>query len=247
MNHIIILAGGKGTRMRSDLPKVLHSVKGVPIINRLLSSISPICARPTIIVGYGADQVIASTGNAYEYARQEAQLGTGHAIMCAKESLQGRAEIERIVVLNGDHPLVKADTVNGIINSHVRNGSTVTLGTFTVPDFDGVFSVFNNFGRILKDAEQGVDRIVEFKDATEAERGIKEVNLNYYCFDAGWLWKNIDLLKSNNAAGEFYLTDMVHIAKEQGKMISAYAIADMVDCLGINTPEQLKLVEEAIS
>jgi bifunctional UDP-N-acetylglucosamine pyrophosphorylase / glucosamine-1-phosphate N-acetyltransferase len=245
MIHVVLLAAGKGTRMKSDLPKVLTLVKGKPIILRLLESVTPVCEKPTLIVGHRADEVIAATGNKYNYVLQKEQLGTGHAIMAAKESLAGRDDIDTILVLPGDHPLVKTETLENLFSNHTRSGATVTVGTTIVSEFTGGQSVFNHFGRVMRDAHGNVDRIVEYKDATREERKTKEVNTSYYCFDAKWLWENIESIGSNNASKEFYLTDMISLAKSQGRQVDAFVFGN-TECLGINTLDELKMVEEAL-
>ncbi|MES2437027.1 MAG: NTP transferase domain-containing protein [Patescibacteria group bacterium] len=245
MAHVIILAGGKGTRMKSDLPKVLHPINGIPIIHHLLENIESFCARPTIVVGYGAEHVKAATENKYDYALQAEQLGTGHAIMCAKPNLVNAGHTE-IVVLPGDHPLVTATTLNALLELHKKTGATVSLATAIAPSFEGEHALFLNYGRVIRDVDGTVDRIVEYKDASEEERACAEVNLSYYCFDAKWLWENIETLANANAAKEYYLTDMIKLAKNQGKIVSAYAIPTFEESLGINTPEQLKNVETTI-
>ncbi len=245
MVHIIILAGGKGTRMKSDLPKVLHEIGGVPIIKRLLKNIAPLCPAPSIIVGHKADDVKNATEHEYHYIEQKEQLGTGHAIMCAKEELKDK-NLETVIILPGDHPLIQKETLEDLLALHAKSKAVVTLATTIAPHFEGDYSVFMHYGRIIRGADGTVDRIVEYKDATEEERASHEVNLSYYCFDADWLWQNIDLLKNKNAAKEYYLTDMVHIAKEQGKIVAAFPINALNECLGINTPEQLRMVEAAL-
>jgi len=246
MNHIIILAGGKGTRMKSEKPKVLTLVKGIPIIKRLLANIKSICEKPTIIVGYKGNEVVEATENKYNYVIQKEQNGTGHAIACAKSSLQNKNDIESIIVIPGDHPLVSAQSLNNITLQRKSSGAVIALGTLVVPSYDGDWSVFNHYGRIIKDTMGHVTGIVEFKDASEEIRAIKEVNMSYYCFDATWLWENIDTIDNKNAAGEYYLTDIVAIAKKQQKIITSYAIENYIEAMGINTPEQLLLVESFI-
>ncbi len=245
MIHVVILAAGKGTRMKSELPKVLHPVRGTPILIRLLQNISEICETPTLIVGHKAEMVIEATDGKYNYIEQKEQLGTGHAIMSAREELQ-KLGAKTIVVLPGDHPLVSYETVKRLVDNHAKSDAAVSLGTAKIKDGDPRLMIFNNYGRIIRNASGHVERIVEFKDATPEEREVKEFNLSYYCFDAEWLWKNIDLLKNMNASHEYYLTDMVAIAKDQGRHVDSYVISEITECLGVNTPEQLKMVEDAL-
>jgi bifunctional UDP-N-acetylglucosamine pyrophosphorylase/glucosamine-1-phosphate N-acetyltransferase len=231
--------------MKSDLPKVLHKVKGVPIILRLLKSVAPICNLPSIIVGYKSEEVKIATQNKYNYILQKEQLGTGHAIMTARDALKDW-DIETLLVLPGDHPLVSTATIQNLLDNHLKSDAAVSLGTVKIDENDPRLTIFNNFGRIIRDKHGRVERIVEFKDATNEERLVREFNLSYYCFDAKWLWKNIDKLKSNNAANEYYLTDMVYMAKEQNRHVDSYVISEISECLGINNPEQLKIVEDAL-
>jgi bifunctional UDP-N-acetylglucosamine pyrophosphorylase/glucosamine-1-phosphate N-acetyltransferase len=245
MVHVAILAAGKGTRMNSDLPKVLHQVKGISIIERLLASVTQINPKPTILVGHKAQEVIAATGNKYHYIEQKEQLGTGHAVRVICEALAGE-DIETLVILPGDHPLVSVDTINRLIENHAKHDAVVSLGTAKVSEGDPRLMIFNNYGRIIRNVEGNVDRIVEYKDATEDERKVREFNLSYYAFNFKWLCENISKLKNNNASKEYYVTDMVHIAIEQGRHVDSYAITNVVECLGINSPEQLKMVEDAI-
>lgn len=244
--QIIILAGGKGTRMQSDGPKVLVPAGGEPIILRLLRAIERICPRPAIIVGYQGEKVIEMTGNRLHYIWQREQLGTGHAIACAKTELENEG-FERIIVLPGDHPLLNEETVLRLVAAHKRSGAVLTLSTGLVVSFDGDFSVFYNFGRIVRGGDGQIARIVELKDATDTEKKITEVNLGYYCFQADWLWQNIDKLQNNNQAKEYYLTDLVGLAREQGKKIQAHLVDNIIEGFGVNTPEQLEVVEKYIN
>ncbi|MBX4198118.1 NTP transferase domain-containing protein [Candidatus Parcubacteria bacterium] len=245
MSHIIILAGGKGSRMQSNTHKVLHEVKGVPIISRLLQNISPICSTPTIIIGHKADEVREATHYAYSYVEQKEQRGTGHAVMCAREALKDKPD-ETIIILPGDHPLIEARTLWQLQSLHTLHNATVTLATKIVPHFEGIHSIFKHYGRVIRNKDGMVLKIVEYKDASAEERECLEVNLSYYCFNAQWLWQHITALSSHNAASEYYLTDMVKIATDQGLRVAAYPIQQMAECLGINTPEQLLMVEEAL-
>jgi len=243
MNHFIILAGGKGTRMGTDHPKVLTLVGGVPILHRLLDAISPFCKKPTIIIGHKGEQVRNATKDFYDYVHQEKQLGTGHAIICAQPFLSKNKNIRSIIVLPGDHPLISRDTVQMLIDSQQSPGAIVSLASLVLPSFDGENSSFLHYGRIVKSTDGSVCSITEYKDASEEIRSMTEVNLSYYCFDATWLWENIECLKNDNVSGEFYLTDMIGIAHKQGKKIVSCSINDKREALGINTPLQLKMVE----
>lgn len=244
--HVIILAAGKGTRMKSDLPKVLHPVKGVPIVKRILKTIEPMSPQPTLIVGHKAEEVIAATDNKYHYVHQTEQKGTGHAIIVAAPELKDRTDIDSIIMIYGDTPLISLNTLQSISHIQKEKEASIVMTSVITPDFEGDNSLFMNYGRIIRAADGTVDRIVEYKDATEEERACKEVNVGYYCFDAQWLWENISLLNDNNAAKEFYITDLIKIAKDQGKLVIPYAIEDRKEALGINTPEQLKMVEALI-
>ncbi len=241
--QIIILAGGKGMRMNAEGPKVLVEAGGIPIILRLLKAVERVCARPTIIVGYQGEKVVEATGNKLHYVWQGEQLGTGHAVACARAELENQG-FERIIVLPGDHPLLGEATLLKLAAAHEDAGATLTLTTGRVENFDGDFTIFYNFGRIVRGDDGQVERIVELKDASEQEKKITEVNLGYYCFQADWLWQNIDKLQDFNNAKEYYLTDLVGLAREQGQKIQAKVIDNIVEGFGINTPEQLSIVEK---
>lgn len=243
--HIIVMAGGKGTRMKQENPKVLTMLAGQPMVSYPLSEIVKICPKPTVVVGYRGDDVIASLGDGYHYVWQREQLGTGHAIMCAKEDLS-EENIKIVVVFNGDHPLIKAETMEAFIESHQKNGGVLTIGTVKVPGFTGDFAGFYNYGRIIRGNSGDISRITEVKDANDAEREITEVNVNCYCFDAKWLWANIGSLKNQNKAGEYYLTDTIELAVSQGHRINAFVLDDPYAGYGINTKEELVRAEEIL-
>jgi bifunctional UDP-N-acetylglucosamine pyrophosphorylase / glucosamine-1-phosphate N-acetyltransferase len=242
MNQLVILAGGKGTRMQSDKPKVLHNVNGVPIIERLLQNIKNIFAQPAIIVGYKGDEVISVLGDKYDYVRQPEQLGTGHAMWCAKKVLAPK-NYKNIIVTPGDHPLISSETLKKLLDLHTQEQTKISLAIVSVPHFEGDFASFYHYGRIIRGPSGDVKGIVEFKDATEEQKRICEVNTSYYCFDADWLWENIEKLNSHNAAQEYYLTDMVKIAFEQGESIASFVIENAYEGLGVNDQRQLEIVE----
>lgn len=243
MHQLIILAGGKGTRMESEMPKVLHKVKGVPIIKRLLQNVKTLFEKPAIVVGYKGDEVISELGDRYCYIRQPEQLGTGHAIWCAKEVLAPK-NYKNIVVMPGDHPLISAETLKKLIELRMEEKTKISLAIVSVPHFEGDLAGFYNFGRIIRNSNGEVKGIAELKDASEEQKMIKEVNTSYYCFEAEWLWENIEKLNNENASKEYYLTDMVKIAFEQGERIAAFTMDNAYEGLGINDKRQLEIVEK---
>lgn len=243
MVQIIVLAGGQGKRMKSELPKVLVLFRGRPMIANLLESIkqSNICLRPIIIIGFHGDRVKQALGPNYDYIVQSEQLGTGHAVACAKPLLLGKSD--DIMVLYGDHPLVSAETIRRVAAAHVEAGTVMTMAVIAVEDFNDWRQPLMQFGKIIRGADGQVKAIVEVKDCTEDQKKIKEVNPSYFCFKAGWLWDNINKLKNDNAQKEYYLTDMAALAISQGERIAEVPVAAL-EALGINTREQLEILEQ---
>jgi len=244
--RIIVLAAGKGTRMMSDLPKVLSKVKGKAMITHLLESVekSKIDKKPIIIVGYKKELVIKELGNKYEYIDQEEQLGTGHAVSLAKNYLNSKAE--NIIVLYGDQPFTSAETIKKINEKHNKSGEKITMATVKVTDFNDWRSCFKNFSRIIRDRNGKIIKDVQVKDASEEEKKITEVNPCYYCFDAIWMWKKLDTLKNDNAQKEYYLTDLIKIATASGMGIESINI-EPNEALGANTKEELAILETIAS
>ena len=242
MDQLIILAGGKGTRMRSEMPKVLHVVRGVPIVQRLLDALMPIFPKPVVVIGYRGEDVRRALGESVSYATQAEPLGTGDAVRAAMDMLSDE-RLERIVVVPGDHPLISRETIERLIAAQKEAKACVAVVTAVVPNFDGEHATFLHYGRILRNAAGDVAGIVEWKDASESERRIREVNTSYYAFDAKWLRAHIGRLSRDNAAREYYLTDVVRMANESGERVVALAVRDIREALGINDPEQLKRVE----
>ena len=240
--RVIVLAAGKGTRMQSDIPKVLVPLDGRPMIQYLLDAIrvSGADQRPVLVVGHHADVLRSTLGNSYDYVYQKEQLGTGHAVQCAESLLAGTTD--NIIVLYGDHPFVGADTIAKLKTLHEREGCALSMMTSIVEDFNEWRVPFGDFGRIVRDAQGRIVSIVEAKDATSAERNIREVNPAFFAFKAPWLWENLKKLKSDNAKGEYYLTDLVHIAITGGECLASMPI-DPTESIGVNTPEHLTLVK----
>jgi bifunctional UDP-N-acetylglucosamine pyrophosphorylase/glucosamine-1-phosphate N-acetyltransferase len=237
MARIIILAAGKGKRMRSDLPKVLIPFGGVPMVEHVLTAAEQVCLRPIVVVGHRADEVIAALGPGRDYAVQEEQRGTGDAVLRALRGFT--VEEEAVVVLPGDHPLITAKTIRGIIAARAEADAAVAMATLRLPDFDGWRGSFSECGRILRSADGGIIGIVERKDADVSQAGITEVNVSYYCFRGGWLKENVERIVSDNAAGEYYLTDLVAAAALQGERVVGVPLEDAREGMGVNTPEQL--------
>jgi len=241
LGKVIILAAGQGTRIGAvDLPKVLFSLAGKPMIEHLIEQIK---VRPVVVVGFGAEQVKKQLGDRVDYAHQGAQLGTGHAVASAKELLQDYKG--PIVVLYGDHPLVSQQTVEKLFSLYQSKNASVSMLTTEVNNFNDLGGGFYAYGRILRDKENNVSAIRELKDCSAAEKEIKEVNPGYYCFDSQWLWQNISSLHNNNQQDEYYLTDLVEMAVAQGQLIPTEKL-DPIECLGINTKEQLEVVEKLL-
>jgi len=243
---IIILAAGKGKRIKQKtIPKVLVPVNGRPMISHVLDAIKKALPHTThtIIVGNEAQLVQKTLGSEYHYVLQKKQLGTGHAVACAKKSIKGKAK--NILVLYGDKPFINAATIKSIINKHTRTQSVLTMATITVSNYKGWQRGFFDLGRIIRDEKGRIIKVVEQKDASPAERKIKELNPTYLCFNAVWLWNNISRIKNENAQGEYYLPDLIKMACEQKQKISS-AKAKPIEGLGINTQKQLELAKKMI-
>jgi bifunctional N-acetylglucosamine-1-phosphate-uridyltransferase/glucosamine-1-phosphate-acetyltransferase GlmU-like protein len=266
--HAIILAAGKGTRMNSEKPKVLYEVKGSVLIDRVLKSVSKVSHCPTIVVGYKGEEIIKHTKNRYHYVWQKEQLGSGHAVLCARESLAGDqpppnpprgrglkspqppfakgGKIENILIVYGDHPFISQETIERLVNSHVQKKAKLSMTTISVPNFEGRYKVFYDYGRVARDEDKNIKSIVEVKNASDEQKKIKELNVGYYCFDADWLWENIEKIKNDNNGKEYNLTDIVGIAIEQGIFINSISVEDPIEAVGVNSLEQLEAVEKSL-
>ncbi|KKQ60435.1 MAG: Bifunctional protein GlmU [Parcubacteria group bacterium GW2011_GWE2_38_18] len=239
MNKIVILAAGKGTRMNSDLPKVLVPVCGKPIIKHLLNSVveARIDAKPIIIVSpENIEQIKLSLENYnVEYAIQEQQLGTGHAAACAIKNIT--SECDKVLIFNGDHPFIKAETIKKLAAS---NGD-ITMLTAKSDNFTDWEKIFYHWGRIVRQGDQ-IKEIKEFKDSDEETKKINEVNPAMYAFGYVWLKENIDKINTDNAQKEFYLTDLIGLAFEQDKKIDSIYVQPE-EAIGINSLEELAIAE----
>lgn len=243
---IIILAAGKGTRMKSELPKVLETVKGKSLIKYLLESIekSGIDSKPIIVIGYEKEKVIEALDKNYDYVIQEEQKGTGHAVIKTQKILENNAD--HIMVLFGDHPLVRPETIKKLKDTHLASDKKITMATFTVADFDDWRAMFyKNFSRIIRDQNGNIIKDVQFKDANDEEKKVKELNPCYFCFEAKWLWENLKMLNTDNAQKEYYLTDLVKIAMKEKNQIQSINI-NPNEALGVNSKEELEILEKLV-
>ncbi|PJC23745.1 bifunctional UDP-N-acetylglucosamine diphosphorylase/glucosamine-1-phosphate N-acetyltransferase GlmU, partial [candidate division WWE3 bacterium CG_4_9_14_0_2_um_filter_35_11] len=210
-NAVLILAAGKGNRMKVEIPKVLVTLHGKPLIKYLLDTIDSIFQKSDIhvVVGYKKDEVKSALLNEYNFIEQTEQLGTGHAVMCAKESSINK--FDNILVLYGDMPFISKQTINEILIKHSEKMADLTMATISVDNFNSWQSCFYDFGRIVRDKNNNPIKIVEKKDATEEELKIKEVNPSYFCFKSEWLWEKITEIRQNNSQKEYYLTDLLSL------------------------------------
>jgi bifunctional UDP-N-acetylglucosamine pyrophosphorylase / glucosamine-1-phosphate N-acetyltransferase len=237
--QVLILAAGKGKRMMSDLPKVLMPVKGKPMVRYVVDEVvKALDVLPVAIVGHKADLVKNELGEACDYVLQTKQLGTGHAVACARGLC---LEADQVVVLSGDQPFITAETIKNLVDKHFKSGAKASLTTAEPENFEGFQKAFLSFGRILRKAGEVIG-IREYKDASDEEKNIKEVNAGCYVFDALWLFANLEKLKNDNTQGEYYLTDVLKMAFESGDLIESIKIAPK-EALGANSREELEILE----
>ncbi len=241
MTQIVILAAGKGTRMGSELPKVLVPLNGKPMIHYLMESVlaAEPKLKPIVVVSPDNREIISRALSDYQvnYAIQEQQLGTGHAVASARELVDIKAK--NILVLYGDHPFLKTNSIKSFLE---LSPEALTIMPTLLPDFTGWHHNFYGWGRIVRNEAGEVEAIVELKDASDEEKLITEVNPGFMCFNKDWLFKNIDKLKDDNKAHEFYLTDMVKIAFEEKFKVETIIIEPQ-EAMGINSPDELKIAE----
>ena len=232
----VILAAGMGTRMKSTMPKVLHKVCGKPLSKWVIDASEAAGAdKVCAVVGHKAETVKEVLGDVCEFALQAEQKGTGHAVMQAIDVIKNSKG--EVVILNGDTPLITAETINKAIEYHKNNGNQATVITAILDDATG-------YGRIVRDNDGSVLKIVEQKDASKEEKKINEVNSGMYVFDAQSLVYALDKITPNNAQGEYYLTDTLEILLSAGKKIGGYAISDNDEIRGINDRVQLNEAEK---
>ncbi len=236
----VILAAGKSTRMKSELPKVLHPILGRPMIEYVLDAArSANCQKLVVIVGHKAEEVEAALARHtdVEFALQADQKGTGHAVMMCAEHLA--AHDGPVLVLAGDTPLLKGRSLARLLEIQKTNQAACVVGTATTKANQGL-------GRIVRDAADRFLRIVEQKDATPEEAAIEEINTGCFAFDSRQLFHALEKVKPDNSQAEYYLTDCAEILLKEGQTVLAQAVFDIQEAMGVNTQEQLAEVARLI-
>ncbi|MCU1348498.1 MAG: glmU [Acidobacteria bacterium] len=237
--EVIILAAGRGTRMKSATSKILHKAAGRPIVDYVLDLASEVSDEtPVMIVGYQREAVQKSVGERARFAVQDPPLGTGHAVLQASHVL-GDVSGRKVLILSGDVPLTRPETLQHLLAQHEREGNALTLLTMKL-DNPAMY------GRIVRDADGGVQRIVEAKDANADEKRIDEVNAGMYVFNGDGLFERLRNLAADNAQGEYYLTDLLGALRDDGHRVGAYVLHDPVEALGVNSRAELATVEGEI-
>ncbi|MBN3033816.1 MAG: NTP transferase domain-containing protein [Candidatus Saganbacteria bacterium] len=235
----IILAAGKGTRMKSDLPKVFHEILGEPMLSYVLKTVAKLGPAKTIVVVGHRRRLIMDYYKDWpvEFAVQSPQLGTGHAVMQAEPKL--REFSGQVLVLAGDVPLISEQTMRQLVDFNAKNKAAATDLTAVLPDA-------GNYGRIIRGSGDQIIRIVEKKDASPEELKIKEINTGTFCFEKSALFSALKEVKAENAQKEYYLTDTIHILRKMGRPVFAFPAANPAETLGINTKEELVEIEKAL-
>ena len=230
----IILAAGKGTRMKTELPKCAYPFCGKPMVKYIVENCIKCGINDiNVVVGYKKEQIKEVLQDSVSYAVQDQQLGTGHAAMCCEPLLKDKEGL--CLVFPGDMPLVDEEIINNLINIHINNKNDLTVVT-TILDNPGAY------GRMYR--ENGlIKKIVEFKDATEEQKTIKEVNSGLYCVDIQLMFEALKLIKNNNNSGEYYFTDIIEILGKEHK-IDSYVVEDTYKLAGINDLDTLKEIED---
>lgn len=222
----VVLAAGQGTRMKSKLYKVLHPVAGKPMVGHVVDQVEAAGADKIVsIVGVGAEKVQAYLGERSEYAVQEEQLGTGHAVLQAESLLSGKEGT--VLVICGDTPLLTAETLNGLFAYHQEQGAKATILTAHADNPTG-------YGRVIRSTSGAVEKIVEQKDASSEEAAVQEINTGTYCFDNALLFESLNQVGNDNSQGEYYLPDVIEILKDKGEIVGAYQMEKEADSLGVN-------------
>ncbi|WP_400244739.1 bifunctional UDP-N-acetylglucosamine diphosphorylase/glucosamine-1-phosphate N-acetyltransferase GlmU [Niallia sp. JL1B1071] len=224
--YAVILAAGQGTRMKSKLYKVLHPVCGKPMVQHVVDQVEKLQVDSIVtVIGHGSEKVKAQLGNSVNYVYQQEQLGTAHAVIQAKNILGDKDGVT--LVICGDTPLMTSETIEALFLQHEKMGAKATILTAEASKPDG-------YGRIVRNEMGVVEKIVEHKDATEAERKITEINTGTYVFDNAMLFQALNNVSNENVQGEYYLPDVIEILKQQGEIVSAFQTIDFDETIGVN-------------
>jgi len=234
----VLLAAGQGTRMKSDLPKVLHPLAGKPMLWYTLRAMEQASTeKPVVVVGHGAEQVQEFVGDDGICVLQEPQLGTGHAVVQAEPVLKGKTDY--VIVAYADMPLLRGETFQQLVETQKKNSGPISILTVIAEDPRG-------FGRIVRKEDGTVAAIVEEYVATPEQKAIKELNVGAYCFSADWLWEALSRIEKNPRKGEYYLTDAIELAVQGGLPVQALIHDDLLETIGINTRVHLAEADAAI-
>jgi bifunctional UDP-N-acetylglucosamine pyrophosphorylase/glucosamine-1-phosphate N-acetyltransferase len=237
MLKAVILAAGQGTRMKSKLPKVVHKVLGKCMVEHAIAAAKAAGAEEIcVVVGHGADVVKEAVCEKVTFVLQDQQLGTGHAVKCAREFIGKEGET---LILFGDAPLITGETLKKLVETHRNAGNAITVLSAVVEDATG-------YGRIIRDEQGRFLKSVEHKDATEAECSCREINSGMYVFDSAELYEALDKLDNNNAQGEYYLPDTLMIIRKKGLTADAMITEDFTEIEGVNSRVQLAHAEEVM-
>lgn len=230
----IVMAAGKGTRMKTNKSKVVHKIYDKELVRRVVELAKKVGSDEIVtVVGHLREQVEAVLGDSVKYAIQEELLGTGHAVMQAKEYLKGKKG--KVVVLNGDVPIIRQETLENLITKSIKNKEYGTLLT-------AIYENPTGYGRIVRDEGGNIKEIVEEKDADPLQKRIREINSGVYCFDIEELLNSLDFIKPNNVQSEYYLTDVIKIMNDKGLKTGAVIVEDNTEILGVNDRAQLELL-----
>lgn len=228
MKNAIVLAAGKGTRMHSDLPKVLHKVCDMPMVEMIVRNLKLAGAeRIVVVTGYGKEQVMQVMDGQCEFAVQEPQLGTGHAVMQAKQLSDEKG---LTLVVNGDAPTIQPSTLRMLYDSVTDADMAVLTVSLENP---------SAYGRVIRDARENVEKIVEYKDCTKEQAAVHEINTGIYAFNNEKLFEGLKELKNNNAQSEYYITDLVEIFRSKGWSVKAVLAKDIGEVQGVNDCKEL--------
>ena len=222
----VILAAGQGKRMNSDICKVMHKISGKPLAKWVKDKLDDAgCEKEVMVVGHKKEQVMEFFGDSVLYSEQNEMKGTGHAVMVAQPHFEGSSTT--VMVLCGDAPLISEGLIRSVVDFHKKSGSCATVVSAKL---DNPFG----YGRIIKDKDGALLKIVEEKDASEDEKKVNEVNSGMYCFESEYLFDALSKIKNDNAQGEYYLTDTISVLKSEGKKVFAYTADDANEILGVN-------------